>query len=131
MCLKQWNNCLKFTLYENFEEFIKTACILNLQCYTLKRKQNTLEIHWTGTSNLCRILKRGSGWCELLKETRDEIIPEKRAEITVSEPELSHVTGEMHCWMQKVPESYPESRWYHGLRSSFYTEGRFLFSSKI
>lgn len=45
-------------------------------------------------------IKRGSGWCELPEEIRSEIIPEKRAEITVGEPELSHVTGEMHCWMQ-------------------------------
>lgn len=45
-------------------------------------------------------IKRDSGWCELQEEIRSEIIPEKRAEITVGEPELSHVTGEMHCWMQ-------------------------------
>lgn len=39
------------------------------------------KIHLMGTSNLQRIFQRDSGWCELLLNLTDEIIPEKQTEV--------------------------------------------------
>ena len=74
--------------------------------------------------------QRDSGWCELLEETNDEIIPEKQSERSRCAGVKPRYRRDALFDAVRAPGLFPEFRWYHGLSIVLIFEDDFFYTQK-